>query len=126
MRSIYEAMIEVYGRDEQFDKAIEECSELIKAILKLRVAERRNSRTNRDAVNRETADGQLIIKAMEGIVLKRQEEFIGEWADVSLMLNQLRIMVPGKYQYALEDKLKSASALLKNDHGLVYGEDFEI
>ena len=125
MKSLYEAVVETYGRDAQFDMVIEECSELIKAVLKLRRVERENSKAKRDAVNRETEMGKITLKAMEGSVLKRQEELIGEWADVTIMLNQIQAMIPGKYQYALEDKIKSASSLLAN-HGLVLGEDFEI
>jgi NTP pyrophosphatase (non-canonical NTP hydrolase) len=125
MKSIYEVMVDTYGRDAQMDMVIEECSELTKAILKLRRAEHHNSRARRDMVNRETKEGQLIIKAMEGSVLKRQEELVEEWADVSIMLEQLKVMVPGKYQYALEDKIKVAVNKLSSV-GLILGEDFEV
>jgi len=118
-------MVDEYGRDAQLDMVIEECSELIKAILKLRRAERRNSRARRDDVNRETQEGKLLLKAMEGGVIKCQEELVEEWADVTILLRQLQNIVPGKYTYALEDKLKKAVAMLTSK-GLKLGEDFEV
>jgi NTP pyrophosphatase (non-canonical NTP hydrolase) len=125
LKTIYEAMVDEYGRDAQLDMVIEECSELIKAILKLRRAERRNSRARRDDVNRETQEGKLLLKAMEGGVIKCQEELVEEWADVTILLRQLQNIVPGKYTYALEDKLKKAVAMLTSK-GLTLGEDFEV
>jgi NTP pyrophosphatase (non-canonical NTP hydrolase) len=123
-RSIFQAAVETWGRDAQLDMAIEEMSELTKAILKLRRAERNNTRSARDIINRETKEGQLMIKTLEGTIIKAQEELVGEWADVHLMLAQIRFMVPGKYEYALEDKIKAMQGKLRS-YGLQPGEDYD-
>ena len=59
-------IVETYGNDAQEDMAIEECSELIKAILKFR---RRDEKTAemRDAVIDEIADVQIMLTQL-GIV----------------------------------------------------------
>lgn len=59
-------IVETYGNDAQEDMAIEECSELIKAILKFR---RSNEKTEemRDAVIDEIADVQIMLTQL-GIV----------------------------------------------------------
>lgn len=59
-------IVETYGNDAQEDMAIEECSELIKAILKFR---RNNEKTAemRDAVIDEIADVQIMLTQL-GIV----------------------------------------------------------
>ena len=124
MKSLYETMIDTYGRDAQLDMVIEEMAELTQAILKLRRAERRNSKEKRAIIEWETKEGKMLIKALEGDVAKKTEDLIGEWADVTLMLAQLRVMIPGKYEYALEDKIQAAANKLKTV-GLIPGQDFE-
>lgn len=59
-------IVETYGDDAQEDMAIEECSELIKAILKFR---RSNEKTveMRDAVIDEIADVQIMLTQL-GII----------------------------------------------------------
>jgi len=124
-KNIYQTAIEVWGRDSQFDMAIEEMSELTKAILKLRRAERSNSRAKRDMINRETIEGNLEIKALEGGLLRAQEDLVGEWANLQILLSQIRFMVPGKYEYVLEDKMKVMITKLRS-YDKEPGEDYEI
>lgn len=71
------AAIDTYGRDAQTDMCIEECSELIKALLKYR----------------RLAEGD-VIKNMETIANIREEI-----ADVQIMLWQMEML----YGYGCED-----------------------
>lgn len=59
-------IVETYGNDAQEDMAIEECSELIKAILKFRHSDEKTAEM-RDAVIDEIADVQIMLTQL-GIV----------------------------------------------------------
>ena len=59
-------IVETYGNDAQEDMAIEECSELIKAILKFRRSNAKDSDL-RDAVIDEIADVQIMLTQL-GII----------------------------------------------------------
>ena len=59
-------IVETYGNDAQEDMAIEECSELIKAILKFRCSDEKTAEM-RDAVIDEIADVQIMLTQL-GIV----------------------------------------------------------
>ena len=53
-------IVETYGNDAQEDMAIEECSELVKAILKFRRSDEKTAEM-RDAVIDEIADVQIML-----------------------------------------------------------------
>lgn len=59
-------IVETYGNDAQEDMAIEECSELVKAILKFRRSNAKDSDL-RDAVIDEIADVQIMLTQL-GII----------------------------------------------------------
>ena len=59
-------IVETYGNDAQEDMAIEECSELVKAILKFRRSDE-NTAEMRDAVIDEIADVQIMLTQL-GII----------------------------------------------------------
>ena len=60
--------IETYGVDSQQLKTVEECSELIKAIIKLRFANTEAEREIiRDAIAEETADVEIMLHQMQMI-----------------------------------------------------------
>lgn len=65
-------IVETYGWDKQEDMAIEECSELIKAILKFRRSNAKDSDL-RDAVIDEIADVQIMLTQL-GIIFNCVEE----------------------------------------------------
>lgn len=65
-------IVETYGSDKQEDMAIEECSELIKAILKFRRSNAKDSDL-RDAVINEIADVQIMLTQL-GIIFNCVEE----------------------------------------------------
>lgn len=65
-------IVETYGSDKQVDMAIEECSELIKAILKFRRSNAKDSDL-RDAVIDEIADVQIMLTQL-GIIFNCVEE----------------------------------------------------
>lgn len=65
-------IVETYGSDKQEDMAIEECSELIKAILKFRLSNAKDSDL-RDAVIDEIADVQIMLTQL-GIIFNCVEE----------------------------------------------------
>ena len=63
MRSL-NTIVEAYGNDAQEDMDIEECSELVKAILKLRRSDEKTAET-REAVIDEIADVQIMLSQLE-------------------------------------------------------------
>lgn len=65
-------IVETYGSDKQEDMAIEECSKLIKAILKFRRSNAKDSDL-RDAVIDEIADVQIMLTQL-GIIFNCVEE----------------------------------------------------
>ena len=65
-------IVETYGSDKQEDMAIEECSELIKAILKFRRSNAKDSDL-RDAVIDEIADVQIMLTQL-GIIINSVAE----------------------------------------------------
>ena len=65
-------IVETYGSDKQEDMATEECSELIKAILKFRRSNAKDSDL-RDAVIDEIADVQIMLTQL-GIIFNCVEE----------------------------------------------------
>lgn len=65
-------IVETYGSDKQEDMAIEECLELIKAILKFRRSNAKDSDL-RDAVIDEIADVQIMLTQL-GIIFNCVEE----------------------------------------------------
>lgn len=65
-------IVETYGNDAQEDMAIEECSELVKAILKFRRSNTKDSDL-RDAVIDEIADVQIMLTQL-GIIFNCVEE----------------------------------------------------
>lgn len=65
-------IVETYGSDKKEDMAIEECSELIKAILKFRRSNAKDSDL-RDAVIDEIADVQIMLTQL-GIIFNCVEE----------------------------------------------------
>ena len=81
--SVFEKCIELYGKDNQIDMAIEEMSELSKALLKERRARKRG--TNSD-------------------IIYKQSDVVEEMADVIIMLTQL-LMIFGNTD-ALVDTLE--------------------
>lgn len=63
---IYDDVIKAYGEQAQVDKAIEEMSELIKALLKLRYAEKDYElEICGDAVAEEMADAEIMLEQLE-------------------------------------------------------------
>lgn len=65
-------IVETYGNDAQEDMAIEECSELVKAILKFHRSNAKDSDL-RDAVIDEIADVQIMLTQL-GIIFNCVEE----------------------------------------------------
>jgi len=109
---VFEAAVKEFGVDGQMDVAMEECSELIQSIIKLRRAEKGQYWGGRSPCIED--------KAHEATVLKRMENLVKEVADVQIMLDQIRFMVPGKYAEAYEDALKKFAQELRNR-----GHDFK-
>lgn len=68
MKKILADAIATYGTYSQVDKAIEECSELIKALLKLRYCEKDYEKPIlRDAVDEEMADVEIMLTQLKMI-----------------------------------------------------------
>ena len=77
---ILEKAIETYGRECQIDKAIEEMSELTKALLKLRHChEDWERQIIKDAVDEEMADVQIVMIQLDMIF--GNSERVSAWRD---------------------------------------------
>lgn len=87
LRDLY-TIVETYGSDKQEDMAIEECSELIKAILKFRRSNAKDSDL-RDAVIDEIADVQIMLTQL-GIIFNCVEE-VNERIDFKIDRQMCRI-----------------------------------
>lgn len=92
-REIFEAAISVYGKDAQTLMAIEEMSELTKALCK-----ERRARGNDDPIIRQ--------KILDNIA--------EEIADVQIMLNQLRMIFRLNTEGIEDDKIKRLEGRLKD------------
>lgn len=74
MREILRRAIDTYGERHQIDKAIEEFSELTKALLKLRYAEKDYEiQICRDAVTEEMADVEIMMEQLVMIFQNRSK-----------------------------------------------------
>ena len=109
---VFKAAVKEFGVDGQMDVAAEECAELIQAIIKLGRAERGQYWGGRSP--------RIEDKAHEASLLKRTENLVKEVADVQIMLDQIRFMMPGKYAEAYEDALQKFAQELRNR-----GHDFK-
>lgn len=76
-QAILHTAVKTYGRHAQEDMALEEMSELTKAILKLR---------------RVSAGEALTDEGLKEILESRRSDIIEEMADAQIMLDQLRII----------------------------------
>ncbi len=68
MRTIYEEALDVWGEDSQIEQLIEECSELILSLQKLKRHRRFNQGKRLDRINdvlEEIADVKIMIKQIE-------------------------------------------------------------
>lgn len=92
--------VEVWGKKPQLSMVEEEALELAMAIIKLRRARRRYNRLSR-------YEDPLKIEAVEKLLTKAKKNVIEEWADVTLMLQQLPYVLEGEYQQVLTDTLNN-------------------
>jgi hypothetical protein len=77
---VYRACIATYGKESQIDMAIEEMSELIKALLKLRRYGSSDSWMQYQAdVHEEMADVKIMLRQLE--LIFGCEESVEEWID---------------------------------------------
>jgi NTP pyrophosphatase (non-canonical NTP hydrolase) len=81
--SIYERAITAWGENLQLDMVVEECSELIRAIMKYK---------------RKLATG--------GLYLEARESMAEEVADVSIMIEQLKFMRLNDIAHPFKDDIK--------------------
>jgi len=88
--SILKTAIKQFGADNQMDMVIEECSELIKAILKYR---RANTIENAEEVLKETADVKIMLRQVEFIFGALRFDIDGE---VNRKINRLRTKLKEK------------------------------
>jgi hypothetical protein len=78
MNDVLSKAIETYGKEAQIDKAIEEMSELTKALLKLRYVQKDYEREIvQDAVSEEMADVEIMMTQLHMIFdnTKKVEEY---------------------------------------------------
>ena len=94
---IYKRALGTYGDESQMDMAIEECSELIKAICKLR----------RTAFLKQSPDYAAILET-------RCDDIRDELVDVQIMIDQLKIIFTEErdFEYVKEIKILRLDARL--------------
>lgn len=111
-------IVETYGSDKQEDMAIEECSELIKAILKFRRSNTKDSDL-RDAVIDEIADVQIMLTQL-GIIFNCVEE-VNERIDFKIDRQMGRIKERG--QNVMFVKSQDGAVVLNNGKVTEYSTD---
>lgn len=111
-------IVETYGNDAQEDMAIEECSELIKAILKFRRSDEKTAEM-REAVIDEIADVQIMLTQLEIIfncVAEVEDELISKSIDRWGELRKER-------QTVMFVKSQDGAVVLNNDKVTEYSTD---
>lgn len=111
-------IVETYGSDKQEDMAIEECSELIKAILKFRRSNTKDSDL-RDAIIDEIADVQIMLTQL-GIIFNCVEE-VNERIDFKIDRQMGRITE--REARTMFVKSQDGAAVLNNDKVTEYSTD---
>lgn len=97
-KKIFAEVISMYGTDEQMRVAQEECAELIQAISKYHRAQMStDSRNKKHLVDRST------------------KNLIEELADVSIMVDQLKLIVKGNHTEVRAAKVKRISDRVNKD-----------
>lgn len=111
-------IVETYGNDAQEDMAIEECSELIKAILKFRRSDEKTAEM-RDAVIDEIADVQIMLTQL-GIIFNCVERLKIELISKSIARwGELR----KERQNVMFVKSQDGAVVLNNDKVTEYSTD---
>lgn len=92
---IMQRAIDKYGVQSQVDKLVEECSELIKAVLKLRYAKPTGVEHDIliDAVSEETADVEIMLEQVH--MIYRNDEKVAEYREKKL--ERLKHRMDGKF-----------------------------
>ncbi|MFA5745721.1 MAG: hypothetical protein WCX79_01080 [Candidatus Paceibacterota bacterium] len=75
-QKLLEQMIQKYGESKQLDIAIEECSELIKAISKYkRETDKENLKSRIASIAEEEADVRIMLEQIDIMMLKHDPEY---------------------------------------------------
>jgi len=101
-RTIYEEALDVWGEDSQIEQLIEECSELILALQKLKRHRRFNQGKREDRINdvlEEIADVKIMIRQIE-LIFPNEE--VKKYEDLKLARLRKRLNA-----YAFRDTEKS-------------------
>jgi len=78
-QKLLEQMIQKYGESKQLDIAIEECSEMIKAISKYkRETDKENISTRVSQIAEEEADVRIMLEQIDIMMLKHDPEYTGK------------------------------------------------
>jgi ABC-type uncharacterized transport system fused permease/ATPase subunit len=78
-QKLLEQMIQTYGELKQLDIAIEECSELIKAISKYkRENDKENLKLRISSIAEEEADCRIMLEQIDIMMLKHDPEYTGK------------------------------------------------
>ena len=76
-QKLLERMIQKYGESKQLDIAIEECSELIKAISKFkRESDKENIHARITSIAEEEADVRIMLEQINIMMLKHDPEYM--------------------------------------------------
>lgn len=122
MRQISQACIDIWGFDAQMLMVAEEALELAHAVLKHRRAFKRYSASGasltrdeefRDVDYVDPHTRQLTEKAHARVLAKVIKSVQTEAMQVTFMIDQLKLMLPGDYTTILEAELEDTANLLR-------------
>jgi len=106
MREVSKAAVETWGTEAQMFMVAEEGIELAHAVLKWKRAWRK--------YNKVDAEMELVErKAIQRAYLKAVKHVQVEAMQVTFMIDQLKVLLPGDYQSILEDELKDTMNRLR-------------
>lgn len=113
MRRISEAAIDIWGFEAQMLMVAEEALELAHAIMKHRRAFKRYSASGATLTRDEDAIDALGEKAYARNLAKVSKQVQVEAMQVTFMIDQLKLMLPGDYTTILEAELEDTANLLR-------------
>lgn len=119
MRKISQATVDLWGIEDQMLMVAEEAIELAHAVHKWRRAWKRYNKRGISITREQTAEEQLEDKAYERTLEKKIKEVQTEAMQTLFMVDQLQVMLPGKYEDVLEEVLEDAINHIKQRGGKI-------
>lgn len=111
MRDVSKAAVDRWGHEAQMLMVAEEAIELAHALLKYR---RSWKKYNEQGVDLTREEDGLEKKAHSRALMKVTKNVMTEAMQLTFMLDQLKVMLPGDYESVLDEVLVDCAQLLRN------------